>query len=190
MQMLNSLLRFYHFYMRIEGDELLILEKNNFRPTPEEFALRGLDWATTYFPDDWFENKNIEDENQYKEDASMNTDYRPERILWLGCQLAKTRKWFRYNYVEHKFIHPEPIRADISMTPVSSSDLELDAGFESTDTATIMGDCDTDADVFSFASRTSTQSVESPSRVQTWNSQDTELDNIVSTSRTECYRMS
>ena len=42
-RMLNSLLRFYHFYTRIEGDELPIPEKNDFRPTPEEFALRGLD---------------------------------------------------------------------------------------------------------------------------------------------------
>jgi hypothetical protein len=24
----------------------------------------------------------------------MNTDYRPERILWLGYQLSKLGKWF------------------------------------------------------------------------------------------------
>jgi hypothetical protein len=74
-----------------------IPEENDFRPTPEEFAVRGLERASNYFPPDWFENKNIEEENQYKEDASMNTDYRPERILWLGCWLAKTGKWFAYN---------------------------------------------------------------------------------------------
>jgi hypothetical protein len=78
---LNTLLRFYHFRPRIEGGKLPIPEENDFRPTPEEFAVRGLEWASNYFPPDWFENKNIEEENQYKEDASMNTDYRPERIL-------------------------------------------------------------------------------------------------------------
>lgn len=187
-QMLNSLLRFYHFYARIEGDKLPIPEKNDFRPTPEEFALRGLDWAKTYFSEDWFENKNIEDENQYKEDASMNTDYRPERILWLGCQLANAGKWFGYNDIEHKFILLEPMHTDTSMTPASPSEIELDSGAESTtDTATIMGDCDADADIFSFASRTSTglsdktRGEESTWRVQnasTWNSEDTEPDDM------------
>ena len=40
--MLNTLLRFYHNYSRIEGDLLPIPDKNDFCPTPEEFALRGL----------------------------------------------------------------------------------------------------------------------------------------------------
>lgn len=48
----------------------------------------GLDWAAGYFTPGWFQNKDIEDENQYKEDYFMNTDSRPERILWLGCKLA------------------------------------------------------------------------------------------------------
>jgi hypothetical protein len=41
--MLSTLLWFYHFYPRIEGDKLSIPEKNDFRPTPEEFAMRGLE---------------------------------------------------------------------------------------------------------------------------------------------------
>jgi hypothetical protein len=58
--------------------------------------------AESYFPTGWFANKNIEDENQYMEDASMNTDYRPERILWLGRQLAKGG-WLKYDHIEHQF---------------------------------------------------------------------------------------
>jgi hypothetical protein len=47
---MRRLLRFYHFYPRIEGGKLPIPEKNDFRPTPEEFAMRGLEWAASYFP--------------------------------------------------------------------------------------------------------------------------------------------
>lgn len=95
--MLNGLARFYHTYPRIESDEIPIAE-DPARPTPEEFALRGLDFAEYYFPKDWFENKNIEDENMYKEDLSMNTDYRPEHILWRGRQLANRCPEIRYVY--------------------------------------------------------------------------------------------
>jgi hypothetical protein len=96
--MLNTLRRFYYNYSRIEGDLLPVPDKNDFRPAPEEFALRGLFWTVRCLIPGWFRNKNIEDENQYKEDASLNTDYHPERILYLKCQLAKSGKWIYYNY--------------------------------------------------------------------------------------------
>lgn len=106
--MLNSLLKSYDAYSQIEGDKLPIPEKKGFRPAPEEFAIRGLEWDP-YLPMDWFENGSVEDENQYKEDISMDTSYRLERVLWLGCQLAQDKKWFRYNSIEHEFF---PLEAD------------------------------------------------------------------------------
>lgn len=128
---LNSLLWFYRFYPRIEGDELPMLDKKDCRPTPEEFAMRGLKCAEYYLSADWFKDKNIEDENQYKEDNSMNTDYRPERILWLGCQLSKLGKWFTYDNIEHKFFL-RPGQTDIPIPQAVSSDLELRLGAECT----------------------------------------------------------
>ena len=141
--MLNTLLRFYHNYSRIEGD-LPVPDKNDFRPTPEEFALRGLFWTVRYFIPDWFCNKNIEDENQYKEDASMNTDYRPERILWLGCQLAKSGKYIRYE--NHKFSLPGSEQTmDTVMELTMPFKQELDSENESpTDTATLDGDVESE----------------------------------------------
>ena len=50
--------------------------------------MRGLDWAAGYFTPGWFQNKDIEDENQYKEDSFMNTGSRPERILCFFAKLA------------------------------------------------------------------------------------------------------
>jgi Est1 DNA/RNA binding domain len=172
--MLNTLLKFYYTYSRIEGDEMPIPEKNDFRPTPEEFAMRGLPWADLYFSPGWFSNKNIEDENQYKEDASMNTDYRPERILWLGCQLAKSGGWISYNTNEHRFFVS-------GSTPAASPEQEPDSEAES---ATVMADCDAE-ELLSYASRTSTWASEksrgeestwdstAPVRTFTWDSQQT-----------------
>ena len=184
--MLNTLLRFYHNYSRIEGDLLPVPDKNDFRPTPEEFALRGLFWTVRYFIPGWFRNKNIEDENQYKEDASMNTDYRPERILWLGCQLAKSGKYIRYENQRFSVPGSEQIM-DTVMDSATPSELELDSGNESTtDSATIMADCEdpeVDVEEMSFASRSSTglsekaQDQESKWGIQTsstWSSEQTQ----------------
>jgi hypothetical protein len=90
--MLNALLKFYKTYSRIESDTMPIPKEKDFRLTPEEFAIHGLFWADI-FPPGWFSNKNIEDENQK---ASMNTEYRPEHILWLGYRLARSREWIDY----------------------------------------------------------------------------------------------
>jgi len=54
--MLNTLLRFYYNYSRIKGDLLLVPNKNDFRPTPKEFAFRGLFWTFRYFIPGWFRN--------------------------------------------------------------------------------------------------------------------------------------
>ena len=154
---LNTLLRFYHNYPRIEGNLLPVPDKNDFRPTPEEFALRGLFWTVCYLIPGWLRNKNIEDENQYKENASMNTDYRLERILWLGCQLAQSRKWICYSHEDHKFSMPGSEQTMDIVESATPSELELDSENESTtDTATLMADCDADAEEMSFASRSST----------------------------------
>jgi hypothetical protein len=101
--MLNALLRFHYHYSHLESAEPPEPEKKDFRPSPEEFAVRGLFWTVHYFKEDFFENRNIEDENTYKEDASMNTEYRPERILWLGYQLAKPGAQISYSHANHKF---------------------------------------------------------------------------------------
>jgi hypothetical protein len=102
--MLNEVPRGYSVYARIESDGIPLPEENYARPTPEEFALRGLDFAEYYFPTGWFENHNIDDENMYMENRSLNRDYRTERILWLGRQLANRCAEISYSSSRHKFV--------------------------------------------------------------------------------------
>jgi hypothetical protein len=59
------------------------------RPLPEDFAIRGQIWSQDYFPDGWFENAMVDDEERSL--SSVNGCTRAERILWLGVRIASVR---------------------------------------------------------------------------------------------------
>ncbi|XXH02323.1 hypothetical protein Hte_008696 [Hypoxylon texense] len=100
---LNALLLSYREHHRIEDEQFPRQEKELApRPLPEDFAMKGLLWVEKYFPLDWFSNDKIDDDEKYFEVASM-TDHRKERILWLGCRIAKSRKWLTYDGTSHQF---------------------------------------------------------------------------------------
>ncbi|KAL7621482.1 hypothetical protein AAE478_008805 [Parahypoxylon ruwenzoriense] len=100
---LNSLLLSYREYQRIHDDQFPRQDKELApRPLPEDFAMKGLVWVDKYFPNDWFSNDKIDDDEKYFEVASM-TDDRKERILWLGCRIAKFGRWLTYDETLHRF---------------------------------------------------------------------------------------
>ncbi|OBT83089.1 hypothetical protein VE02_08600 [Pseudogymnoascus sp. 03VT05] len=75
--------------------------KDIFRPFPEEFAMQGLGFTAGYFPEKWFANENVEPETHYLEAESMRSQHRPERVLWLGVQIAGLAKeWVGYSNVD------------------------------------------------------------------------------------------
>jgi hypothetical protein len=94
--MLNTLLTPYKELSRIENSEFPLPVKDNVRPFTEDFAMRGLLWADNYYPQNWFSNDKIDDEEKFLEVASM-TDDRKERILWLACRIAELGPWMYYN---------------------------------------------------------------------------------------------
>ncbi|KAI0011350.1 hypothetical protein F4779DRAFT_223317 [Xylariaceae sp. FL0662B] len=100
---LNSLLLSYREHHRIHDEQFPRKAKEPApRPLPEDFAMRGLVFVDKYFPNDWFSNEKIDDDEKYLEMASM-TDDRKERILWLGCRIAKLGKWLTYDETLHEF---------------------------------------------------------------------------------------
>ncbi|RYP60495.1 hypothetical protein DL771_010497 [Monosporascus sp. 5C6A] len=101
--LLNSLLQSYRSYDRIRSDQFPRQEKVPApRPLPEDFAMKGLLWVEDYFPNDWFSNEKIDDDEKYFEMKSM-TEERKERVLWLGCRVAKHGKWLVYDENLHQF---------------------------------------------------------------------------------------
>ncbi|KAI1632570.1 hypothetical protein F4809DRAFT_656204 [Biscogniauxia mediterranea] len=101
--LLNSLLLSYRNHERILGNAFP-REKKDLppRPLPEDFAMKGLIWVEHYFPEDWFANSKVDDDEKYFEVPSM-TDERKERILWLGCRIAEAGKWLAYDQTVHQF---------------------------------------------------------------------------------------
>ncbi|KAI3331235.1 hypothetical protein F4824DRAFT_514595 [Ustulina deusta] len=104
---LNGLLGSYKYYDRIRSDEFPRESNNPPRPVPEDFALEGLLFVDQYYPNDWFANDKIDDDEKYFEMASM-TDVRKERILWLGCKIAQSGRALTYDEGTNQFgVSPE-----------------------------------------------------------------------------------
>ena len=60
------------------------------RPLPEDFIIRGQMYSQEYFPETWFEDAMIDDEERVLELPSM-AETRAERIVWLGFRLVSVR---------------------------------------------------------------------------------------------------
>jgi len=76
------------------------------RPLPEDYNLRGFDWATRYFPARWFEDGQIDNEERIQELPSM-TNIRRERILWLAMRVCAADDWIKYDSGSKTFyMHP------------------------------------------------------------------------------------
>ena len=75
-------------------------------PLPEDYNLRGFDWARSYFPQNWFEDARIDSEERTQEFPSM-AGIRRERILWLGARICAEGDWLSYCAESRSFaIHP------------------------------------------------------------------------------------
>lgn len=163
--LLNSLLLSYREYDKMYSTEFPRPDKGLPRPLPEDFAMKGLIWVDKYFPNDWFSNEKIDDDEKYFEVASM-TDERKERILWLGCAIAKQKKWLVYDENLHLFgvvdqyeKEVEDITKDPEMMNLSeTSDTISQASTFATTTTSEKGDQEM-LDVDDFAASTPTKLV-------------------------------
>ena len=113
---LNVLLIGSSEFPRIEGADFP--QRTPPRLLPEDYALRSLFWAATYHPKDFFESVEAaaDDHDRYFERASYEEE-RVERILWLGCQIAKSGRCLVYR--NHRFEVAAPYDVDIGPSPWS-----------------------------------------------------------------------
>ncbi|KAM7217358.1 EST/SMG-like protein 1 [Rhypophila decipiens] len=121
--MLNFLMDSIESHSRIESIRFPEQDKGKGgdqlpRHLPEDYAMRGLLWVDKYFPDGWFSNDKIDDDEKYFEVASMSEERR-ERVLYLGCRIAARGdgKWLRYDSKSHQF----------SVNPIYDVELELES---------------------------------------------------------------
>ncbi|KAM5480133.1 hypothetical protein MaudMau93_007661 [Microsporum audouinii] len=97
---LNTLNRQRVSESKIAGDEFPLPECQDVRVRyhlPEDFALRGLDWARLYFPDGHFVNQELAEDEERMLELPSTALVRTERCLWLGYRLASMDRWFTYD---------------------------------------------------------------------------------------------
>ncbi|KAI0998020.1 hypothetical protein K3495_g10171 [Podosphaera aphanis] len=85
--MFNELLKINGNSNQIFDDSFPIPDRKDFRAFPEDFALRGLTWTANFFPDEWFRDEKIDQEEKYREGLYM-AQQRQDRILWLAHRIA------------------------------------------------------------------------------------------------------
>ena len=95
------------------------------RPLPEDFVMRGQLWSEFYFPETWFTDAAVDDEERALELPSMAAP-RLERILWLGYQIAALNRWLTYDHSSKTFgvtkaVQELPLREIREATPLPAN---------------------------------------------------------------------
>ena len=84
---LNVLARSDALTSAVRGESFPKPDDDVGRPLPEDFVMRGQIYSQWYFPERWFEDAKVDDEERFLEKSSMAAT-RVERILWLGLRMA------------------------------------------------------------------------------------------------------
>ena len=113
------------------------------RPLPEDFVLRGQLWTDTYFPETWFSDAAIDDEERILELPSMGAP-RLERILWLGHKIAAINRWISFNSVSKKF---SVTQYALDLPPVEALKQPSETLISTGDTDSIMSGMQDDDDI-------------------------------------------
>ena len=87
---LNTLAKPNAMPSRVQGDVFPKPDEGVGRPLPEDFIIRGQMYSQDYYPETWFTDAMIDDEERVLELPSM-AEPRAERILWLGFRLVSVR---------------------------------------------------------------------------------------------------
>ncbi|KAK7416382.1 hypothetical protein QQZ08_012016 [Neonectria magnoliae] len=115
--MLNSLLVSCEADYEVHSDFRLPERGQTPRPLPEDFAIRGLIYSEDYFPDGWFRNHKIDEDEKYFELGSM-AEERKDRILSLGCAIATSGSWLIWNPKARQFSVPAKYDVELEDVPV------------------------------------------------------------------------
>ncbi|RKF78237.1 putative telomerase-binding protein est1a protein [Golovinomyces cichoracearum] len=78
-----------------EDSEFPYPKDDDFKPLPEDYAMRGLIWTRDYFPEKWFSKDEVADQDIYVENLFL-TRQRRERIVWLSHKIVKLDSQLKY----------------------------------------------------------------------------------------------
>lgn len=84
------------------------------KPLPEDWSLRGLLWAEYNFPQGWFANMDSIDDDETLMETPSTRLTRKERVLWMACRLATYKTWIVYDDATHQFSVTAAFRSEKS----------------------------------------------------------------------------
>ncbi|KAL1999539.1 hypothetical protein VTN02DRAFT_4376 [Thermoascus thermophilus] len=89
-------------FAKIESDAFPHSESGTMQQLPEDFLIRGQAWSQLYYPDRFFEESIVDEEERSIELPSIVVP-RTHRCLWLGVRIATFKRWITYNYETKRF---------------------------------------------------------------------------------------
>ena len=108
-EFLNALAKPEMMTPKVRGEKFPRPSDSIGRPLPEDLVMRGQLWSEFYFPETWFSDAAIDDEERVLELPSMAAP-RLERILWLGCRIAAVNQWLVYDHATKQFSTTEAVQ--------------------------------------------------------------------------------
>lgn len=141
-----------------QGIVLAPERKEDARPLPEDYLLRGLIWAQFYFPPRWFDGQAEDDGRAVEGETTLQS--RMKRVLWLGLYLAFHTGYLQYDVYGRVFS---------ATTPTTAQDL---TNGQLAETVYADAECQTDAEHFSQVSNPSERNSRGPSSASSSNSED------------------
>ncbi|SLM39765.1 DNA/RNA-binding domain, Est1-type [Lasallia pustulata] len=136
---LNTLAKSVDIASTIEAEEFPWPAEGLGRPLPEEYIIRGQVWSQRHFPEKYFEDAKVDDEERPMEVPSM-APLRVERILWLGFRLASLGRWIHYDretktfstmqYVADLHAERSPSATGTPLSDIKGGDMIMSGGVE------------------------------------------------------------
>ncbi|KAL2005986.1 hypothetical protein VTN00DRAFT_9640 [Thermoascus crustaceus] len=99
---LNTLIRQDTDVAKIESDQFPCPEAGTMQQLPEDFLIRGQAWSQLYYPDGFFEDSIVDNEERSIELSSTLVPW-THRCLWLGALIVTFKRWIEYNNVPKTF---------------------------------------------------------------------------------------
>ena len=96
------------------------------RPPPEHYIIRGQVYTQGFFPESWFVDAKVDDEERMVEQSSHDA-YRTIIVLWLGARISSLQRWINFDKETQRFVTAVSNKgglATITQAPKASPRLE------------------------------------------------------------------
>ena len=85
------------------------------RPPPEDYIIRGQVYTQQFFPETWFIDAKVDDEERMLEQSSHDA-YRKIRVFWLAARICSIKRWIKFDKETQTFTITKYTTENLSST--------------------------------------------------------------------------